>query len=131
MKIFKAILLYISVSLNFIVSLVFAFVEIRPIFAGDFNLMQNPGASFTEYFFRFLFFALMFTNALYVLIKYLKKRSMDLPSLIFNATLVAGTALMFTFFEWYVVLIMMVLNVATLCSQIFLLEKITNEEQGA
>lgn len=50
------------------VSFVFAFIELRPLFAGDFLLMNNSAIAFIRYLLRGLFFIILAINAVAVII---------------------------------------------------------------
>ena len=119
MKLFLNILKYIASSIVGVLSLVFAFIEIRPLFAGDFLLMESPAASFIGYLFRALFFLVMFINALKVFLCVLFRRELSLAALIFNGVLIVGSVLSFLFYEWFIALILVVLNLLMLIIRLF------------
>ena len=123
MKFFLAILKYIAAVLTGVIGLVFAFVEIRPLFAGDFKLMESPAASFIGYLFRGIFFLIMFINALKVFMCVLKGRGLSLSAIVFNGAIIAASAVSFLFYEWYIALLIVILNLLMLIVRIFTQEK--------
>lgn len=119
MRLFRNILAFFALGLSTIVSLAFTFVELRPIFAGDFNLMEDPGLSIAGYLFRAFFYILMVVNAVLIAINIIKGNKLDLFGLIFNAALVTVAFVSLIFYEWYVSLAVILLNVSTLLIRIF------------
>ena len=50
------ILSFIGLGISILFSLVFAFIELRTLFAGDWSLFNSPVLGFFSYFFRSIFF---------------------------------------------------------------------------
>ena len=123
MKKLFAVLKCIGASLVGIISLVFAFIEIRPLFAIDWKLMEIPIVSFIEYLLRAIFFLFMFINALKVFMCVIQQRGLSLSAIIFNGAIVAASAVTFLFYEWYISLILVVLNSLMLVIRVFTKDK--------
>ena len=128
MKKFLSILKYIDCVFVGIIALVFTFVEIRPLFAGDFLLMESSGLAFIKYLFRTLFFLLMAVNAAKVFYCVFKKRNIDLEGIIFNATIIVAAAMTFMFYEWFVAAVILVLNLLLFIIRIFNERQKQNQE---
>ena len=131
MKKVLTVLKYIACVFTGIIALVFTFVEIRPLFAGDFLLMESPALGFVKYLFRTLFFLLMATNAIKVFYCVLKKRSIDLEGVIFNGAALVGASMTFMFYELYIAMIILLLNLLLLAIRIFNQEKEQSQEAQA
>ena len=123
MKKLFAVLKCIGASLVGVIGLVFAFIEIRPIFAGDWKLMESPAISFIEYLLRGVFFLFVFINALKVFMCVIQERGLSLSAIIFNGALIAASAITFFFYEWYISLILVVLNSLMLVLRVFIKDK--------
>ena len=123
MKKLFAVLKCIGASLVGIIGLVFAFIEIRPLFAIDWKLMEIPAVSFIEYLLRAIFFLFMFINALKVFMCVIQQRGLSLSAIIFNGAIVAASAVTFLFYEWYISLILVILNSLTLVIRVFTKDK--------
>ena len=102
-----------------IIAIVFIFVELRPIFAGDFKLFESPVLAFFKYFFRAILYIFMLVNVVKVFYCAIKHRSVDLEGLIFNGMIVLATTLTFAFYEWYIALILLVLNLGLFAIRVF------------
>ena len=128
MKILKSILLYASSVLAGLVALVFAFLEIRAVFAGDIKLMENPVGIAFSYIFRFVFYALMLTSVVLLIIRYIKKKPFDLLDMLFNAALIGGSFLSLLYYDWFISLVLAVLNIFLFMDRLFILPKEVKEE---
>ena len=121
-----SILKYIACVFTGLIALIFAFVEIRPLFAGDFLLMESPALGFIKYLFRALFFLLVISNAIKVFYCVLKKREIDLKATIFNGAVLLGSSISFMFYEWYIALIILVFNILIFVLRVFNKPDISN-----
>ena len=119
MKKFLSVLKCIGCVFTGVIALVFTFVEIRPIFAGDFLLMESPALGFIKYFFRAIIFLLVILNTVKVFYYVLKKRGLDQYGLIFNGAVIIATLFAFGFYEWYIAALIILLNVVVLIIRIF------------
>lgn len=131
MKILKSILLYASSVLAGLVALVFAFLEIRAVFAGDIKLMENPVGSAFSYIIRFVFYALMLTSVVLLIIRYIRKKPFDLLDMLFNAALIGGSFLSLLYYDWFISLVLAVLNIFLFMDRLFILPKEVKEEKIA
>lgn len=123
MKKFLSILKCAAAVFVGIIAIIFIFVEIRPIFAGDFKLFESPALAFIKYFFRAIFFIFMLLNTIKIFYCVLKNRSVDLEGAIFNGAIVVAAALTFFFYDWYIALILLVLNIGLYAIRMFNGEK--------
>ena len=131
MKILKSILLYVSSVLAGLVALIFAFLEIRAVFAGDPNLMENPVGSAFGYIFRFIFYALMLTSVVILIIRFIKKKPLEFLDMVFNAALIGGGFLSLLYYDWFISLVLIVLNIFLFMDRLFILLKGIPEEKTA
>ena len=114
MRLIKLILSYAALAISTIIAFVFIFIEIRPVFAGDFKLLENPALGVVSYLFRAIFYFLMIVNAILIVIDIIKKNKSELIYIIFNATLVGVSFLTLFFYDWYISLALALFNVFTL-----------------
>ena len=73
MKLVGRIASYFFLAVSFLLAIVFAFVELRCLFAGDFLLMNSPAISFITYLFRGLFFLIVAAYCICLFILCLKR----------------------------------------------------------
>ena len=128
MKKFLTVLYCFVASLAGIISLVFAFIEIRPLFAGDWKLMEIPAVSFIEYLLRGIFFLFMFVNALKVFMCVIQQRGLSLSAIIFNGALIAASGVTFLFYEWYISLALVIVNALMMVIRVFTIDKKEQEK---
>ena len=110
MRVLKNIIFYIGVSLVILVALVFSFLEIRSIFAGDFTLMNNKAASFFAYFFKALFFLLLIAESVALIVYKAKKIKIDIILFMGSSGLLIGAFLTFAYFQFIVAFLLTVLT---------------------
>ena len=115
MKIVGKIFSYIGIFIVSILSIVFAFIEIRPLFYNDYSLMNNPALGFIKFLFRGLFYLLILSLAIYLLITLIRKKKMDLPVIIFSGALFISSLFTINFYVFYVYM------VSIICSLILLI----------
>lgn len=68
------IISFICLGITILVSLVFAFIELRTLFAGDYSLFENPTLGLLAYLFRSIFFIGLITLSITIIIFILKKK---------------------------------------------------------
>lgn len=102
MKKVLSILGYIGLFLVSILSLVFAFVEIRPLFAGDFTIMESHAMSFITYLFRGLFYLSILAFAIILVVKKIKKSPFTLSTFIVSLLMLVGALFTFFFYDYYI-----------------------------
>ena len=74
MKLVGRIVSYFFLIVVALLSLVFAFVELRSLFAGDFSLFNSPALGFIQYLFRGLFFVSLSAYCIYIFIYFLNNK---------------------------------------------------------
>lgn len=101
----RKILYFVGTGFASLIALIFAFVEIRCLFAGDFTLMNNPASSFFGYLFRGLFYLGIIALAVTLIIFKIKNK--DINEILFFASigLFVGSFVTFAFYDYYVTLI--------------------------
>lgn len=114
MKKVLSILGYIGLFLVSVLSLVFAFVEIRPLFAGDFTLMESPAMSFITYLFRGLFYLSILAFAIILTVKKIKKSPFALSTFIVSLLMLVGALFTFFFYDYYIALAVIGITVVLL-----------------
>ena len=93
MKLVGRIISYFFLIVVALLSLVFAFVELRSLFAGDFLLFNSPALGFCQYLFRGLFFVSISGYCIYLFIYFLRNKILG-----FGHYVVAGALLICSVF---------------------------------
>ena len=101
----KSIAFYGGISLITLLAIVFAFVEIRPLFAGDFMLMNNPSLSFATYLFRGHFYLGLVALAAILLVYRNNRIKVNLIVLVFALSMFVGSCFSFFFYDFYIALV--------------------------
>ena len=73
----RKVLSIIGCIITILVAVIFAFIELRAVVAGDFSLMNNPTNSILRYLFRGLFYLFMFALATSILISKIKNNKIE------------------------------------------------------
>jgi len=107
----QRILSFVLLGLAIIITIAFAFIELRSTFAGDFLLMNDTAKSFVGYIARAIFYLAMLTNVILVLINKIMKKRTQYYVLVLSAALVAGSIPLFFFYMFYIALAVFVINV--------------------
>ena len=130
MKKALTILRFIGVGLSILVAIVFSFVELRTLFAGDSSLMESPISAGFGYGFRGLYFLLMIANGVLLIVSLAKKEQSSLIELLYNAFLVGVGFMSTLFYDWYVSLVIILINVITfLIRVLYKGEKLVKEKE--
>ena len=110
MRTFKSVLLYIGLTLISIVASVFAFVELRSLFAGDFRLFNNAFLGGLSYFLRGLYFLLIFTLCVFIVLFRTHHKKICIILFASAVSLLIGALLSLMFYEYYVSLVLILIT---------------------
>ena len=110
MRIVKAILVYLGLAIASLVALVFAFVELRSLFAGDFLLMNSPFLSASEYFLRGLYFLLIITLCVFIVLFRVHHKKICIILFAAAISLLVGALLTLIFYEYFVSLVIILIT---------------------
>ena len=110
MKILKAVLTYLGLGIASIVGFLFAFLELRSLFAGDFLLFNHPFLGALAYFLRGLYFLLIITLCVFIVL--FRTRNKKICIILFAAaiSLLIGAFLSLIFYDYYVSLVIIVVT---------------------
>ena len=122
------ILSFIGLGITILFAFIFAFIELRSLFAGDFVLFNNPAIGFFNYLFRGLFFLGLVALAVFLIIYIAKKKEGYLGLLILGGTLFVSSFFGLFFYTWYIALLIAVISLNPLLISLFNLLK-ENEKQ--
>ena len=106
----KSILVYSGASLAILVSFIFAFLELRSLFAGDFTLMNSGVAAFFTFLFKGLYFLSIIALAIFIIIFRVKHKEMCLVLFASSIALFIGAFISFAHFEYFVSLLLMLVT---------------------
>ena len=110
MKILKAVLVYLGLAIASLVALVFAFVELRSLFAGDFLLMNSPFLGALAYFLRGLYFLLIITLCVFIVLFRLNHKKICIILFASAITLFIGAFISLVFYDYYVSLVIILIT---------------------
>ena len=85
-----------------LLALVFAFIEIRSLVAGDFLLMNTPALSFIGYLFRFFYFLALCTFNISLLINIIQKKPLNFVFLFLIPFVLFSSLFSIFFYSTYV-----------------------------
>ena len=102
MKLVGRIICAILLTITILFGAVFAFIELRSLFAGDYSLMNSPAIGFVTYLFRGLFFVILIVFSLVLLVTYLKNGKMDFINYFIGSLLLIGSISSVFFYSTYV-----------------------------
>ena len=88
-----------------VVGVAFAFIEIRSIIAGDFNLMNNTVSALFRYIFRGLFYVIFVLVTLKYIFANIRKKNVPLFSILLPISLLAGSLISIAFYDLFISLI--------------------------
>ena len=114
MKLVKSILIYVGLGLSSILATVFAFVELRSLFAGDFLLFNIPFVGAMSYLFRGLYY--LFIIALCVFIVLFRTHHKKICIILFatSVALFIGAGISFIFYDYYISLVVVLITLIPL-----------------
>ena len=127
MKLVGRIVSYTFLILVALVSLVFAFVELRSLFAGDFLLMNNAAMSFFAYLFRGLFFVSLCSYSVYLFIFFMKKKDLEFFNYLIAISLLIAS--LFTVFFYVQSIYLIIILLALVPALVVLLRRFLIERK--
>ena len=110
MKIVKTILFYLGITVASLVALVFAFVELRSLFAGDFTLMHDGFAYLLGSIFRSLYFLSIIALGVFHILFRIKKKPVCIVLFALCISLLIGAFLSFIFYDYFITLAIIFIN---------------------
>lgn len=102
-----------------VIALVFAFIELRSLFACDFLFMNNQVGAFIAYLSRGLFFLILMGFAICVLIFYLLKIDLASFHYVIAVSLALGSLFSVAFYSTYIYLLIVSFSVIPLIIVLF------------
>ncbi len=102
MKLVGRIVSYIFLVIVALLSLVFAFVELRSLFAGDFTLFNSMALGFCQYLFRGLFFVSLSGYCIYLLVYFLRNKILGFGHYVIAGALLVCSIFTIFFYVLYV-----------------------------
>ena len=110
MKTFKNVLRYIGLAFYLLIAAIFAFIEIRSLFAGDFSLMNNQAVAFFSILFRGLYFLAMLVFGVIMIVFMVKKEKISPVLLAMNIALIIGALFSLLYFHLIVAIVLALFN---------------------
>ena len=98
----KSVLVYIGSGFAGLVGTIFGFLELRSVYAGDYNLMNVPPASYFSYAFKGLYFLGIVALAVLIIIFEAKKKEMCFALFALSIALLIGALISLLHFEYYI-----------------------------
>ena len=95
------ILSYIGLGLVVLIGLVFAFIELRSLFAGDFSLFNNPASAFFRYLFRGLYYLAIVGMAIVTIVTLIRKKETNVYLTVVSASLLISSGFTVIFYQFY------------------------------
>ena len=130
MRIAMKILTYLGLALVSIVGLVFAFVELRSLFAGDFSLFNNPATAFVKYFFRGLYYLSLAGVSIVTIIYLIKRKETNVYLATFSAAILISSGFTVMFYVYYIAIAIVVMALILFgINYLYLPKKETNDTQ--
>ena len=107
---------FIGLGITILFCVIFAFIELRTLFAGDWSLFNSPVLGFFAYFFRSIFFLGVFANALTIAMYIGLKEEKDryLTPLIIGGSLFVASFMSLFFYASFIALIIIAVSVIPL-----------------
>lgn len=128
----KKALLYIFLAITIILSTVFAVIELRSFFAGDYRLFNNTVTGGLAYLSRGLYFLFIDGLCIYIILFNINKKPANIVLFSTSACLFAGALFSLLFYEYYVSLVFILLTaiLLTITSVSFFKKKEEVEEDS-
>ncbi len=102
MKLVGRIVSYFFLVVVALLSIVFAFVELRSLFAGDFALFNSVALGFCQYLFRGLFFVSLSGYCIYLLVYFLRNKILGFGHYVIAGALLVCSIFTIFFYVLYV-----------------------------
>ena len=106
----KKALLYILLAITIILSTVFAVIELRTFFAGDYRLFNNTVTGGLAYLSRGLYFLSIDALCIYIILFNVNKKPANIVLFSYSACLFVGALFSLLFYEYYVSLVFILLT---------------------
>lgn len=110
MRLVKSILVYLGVAIASLIALVFAFIELRSLFAGDFLLFNNPFLGAMAYILRGLYFLLIITLCVFIVLFRIHNKKICIILFAAAISSLIGAFLSLIFYDFIVSLVIIVIN---------------------
>ena len=123
MKLVRRIISCFFLALGCLIALVFAFVELRALFAGDFLLMNLKGAAFIGYLMRGLFFILVSGYSICLIIALAKSDNVSISHYFVAPAILIASLFAIFFYSTYIYFL--VIFIALIPCAVVLLRKPT------
>lgn len=102
MKLVGRIICTVLLAITMIFSTVFAFVEFRSLIAGDYSLMNSAALGLVTYLLRAIFFVILLSFSLFLMMTYLKNNEMNFNYYFVGVLLLIGSLFSIHFYSTYV-----------------------------
>ena len=109
MSLLKRILVFIALGIISLIAFVFFFLEFRSLLAGDYALFNSPFVGAMAYLFRGLYFLMIITLAIFIILFILNGKKMCIVLLAFGGANVLGALLSLVFYHYYVSLVILLI----------------------
>ena len=114
---------FIGLGISILFSLVFAFIELRSLFASDFLLFNNPIAGAFSYLFRGLYFLGILSLDIFIIIWIIKRKERFLTLFLCGTGLFISSFFTFAFYVWFIGLIILIISFIPTLVTFLLLKK--------
>ncbi len=123
MKLVARIINIVLLSITILLAIVFSFIELRSLIAGDYSLFNNPAEGFVGYLFRGLYFVIILVFFIFLLIIYLTNKEMKFIYYFIGMLLLIGSLFTVFFYSTYiyflVILITLLMNITFVLKKLF------------
>ena len=110
MRILKAVLTYLGLSIASLVGFIFAFLEFRSLFAGDFLLMNSPFFGALAYFLRGLYYLLIITLCVFIVLFRTHNKKICIILFAAAVSLLVGALISLAFYDYFVSLVVILVT---------------------
>ena len=128
MKLVGKLFSYVGLVLASIIGLVFAFIELRSLFAGDFTLMNNVATAFINTLCRGLYYLSLMVVSVYTFVTLIRKKETNAYILTVASVVLICSGFTFVFYEYYVALAVMAAGIIVFAVNFAYLPKKVKEE---